>query len=71
MAQARARLEELAKQPGPAGDQAKQALARMGGAPSGGGAGGLDITMEAGSFSSSSIPDSVFAIPAGYQKSEK
>ena len=71
MAQARARLEELAKQPGPAGDGARQALARMGGAPSGGGAGGMDITMETGSFSSSSIPDSVFAIPPGYQKSEK
>lgn len=71
MAQARARLEEMAKQPGPAGEQAKLALARMGGAPSGGGAGGMDISMEAGSFSSSPIPDSVFAIPAGFQKSEK
>jgi hypothetical protein len=68
MAQARARLEQLAQQPGPAGEQAKQALARMGGAPSGG---GMDITMEAGSFSSSPIPDSIFAIPAGYQQSEK
>jgi hypothetical protein len=70
MAAARAQLEQMAKQPGPAGEQAKQALARMG-AASGGGGGGMDITMEAGSFSSSSIPDSVFAIPAGYQKSEK
>jgi hypothetical protein len=70
MAQARARLEEMAKQPGPAGEQAKLALARMGGAPSGGG-GGMEITMEAGSFSSGPIADSVFAIPAGYQKSEK
>jgi len=69
MAQARARLEEMAKQPGPAGEQAKLALARMGGAPSGGG--GMEITMEAGSFSTSPIADSVFAIPAGYQKSEK
>ncbi len=68
MAQARARLEEMAKQPGPAGEQAKLALERMGGNPSGG---GMDITMEAGSFSSSPIADSVFAIPAGYQKSEK
>jgi hypothetical protein len=68
MAQARARLEQLAQQPGPAGEQAKQALAQMGGAPSGG---GMDITMEAGSFSSSPIPDSIFAIPAGYQQSEK
>jgi hypothetical protein len=31
----------------------------------------MDITTEAGSFSTSPIPDSVFAIPAGYQKSEK
>jgi hypothetical protein len=71
MAAARAQLEQMAKQPGPAGEQAKLALARMGGASSGGGGGGMDITMEAGSFSTGSIPDSVFAIPAGYQKSEK
>jgi hypothetical protein len=70
MAAARARLEEMAKQSGPAGDGARQALARMGGAPSGGG-GGMDITMESGNFSTGSIPDSVFAIPAGYQKVEK
>ncbi len=68
MAQARAKLEEMAKQGGPAGDMAKKQLAAMGGAMSMGSAGGMEITMESGNFSTSSIPDSVFAIPAGYQQ---
>jgi len=29
------------------------------------------MTTESGDFSTGSIPDSVFAIPAGYQKSDK
>jgi hypothetical protein len=70
MAQARARLEEMAKQGGPQGDMAKQQLARMGGAM-GGSPGGMEITLEYGSFSASSIPDSVFAIPSGYQQTAK
>jgi Domain of unknown function (DUF4412) len=68
MAQARAKLEEMIKQGGPQADAAKQALARMGGATAAGAAGGMEITMESGNFSNSSIPDSVFAIPAGYQQ---
>jgi hypothetical protein len=70
---ARARLEEMAKQGGPQGDMAKQQLARMGGgAPMGGiGAGTIDTTSEASEFSSSGIPDSVFAVPAGYQKVDR
>src|SRR5579871_2923666 len=44
MAQARAQLEEMAKQGGARGDAAQKALARMGGAASG--AGGADITMD-------------------------
>lgn len=69
MGQARARLEEMAKQPGPAGDAARQAMARM---PGGGATGGalFEITMESANFSTSSIPDSVFAVPAGYQKTD-
>jgi len=70
MAAARAQLEQMAKQPGPAGEQAKMALARMGGAMAGG-SGGMETTMEAGGFSTSPIPDSVFAIPAGYRQVEK
>lgn len=73
MAQARARLEAMAAQGGPAGDAAKQALARMGAATGGGGAGGsmFEITMEASGFSTGSIPGEVFAVPAGFSKVEK
>lgn len=70
MAQARARLEEMAKQSGPAGDAARQALARMGGGAASGGA-LFEMQIESANFSTSSIPDSVFAVPAGYQKAEK
>ncbi len=69
MAQARAKLEEMAKQGGPGADMAKQQLARMGGgSPAGGGDSSTDITSEASEFSGASVPDSVFAIPAGFQK---
>jgi hypothetical protein len=65
MAQARARLEEMAKQGGQQGEMAKQALARM---PGGGGAGAplFEITTESSGFSAADIPDSIFAIPAGF-----
>jgi hypothetical protein len=70
MAQARARLEAMAQQGGPAAAAAQQALARMGGASTGSGS-LFETTMEAGNFSSSAIPEATFAIPAGYQKAEK
>jgi hypothetical protein len=65
MGQARARLEEMIKQGGPQADAARQALARM---PGGGGGGGslFETTMTSSDFSSSDVPDSVFAIPAGF-----
>jgi hypothetical protein len=69
MAQARARLEAMAQQGGPQGDAAKQALARMGGMSGGGGL--SETTIEASGFSTDAIPDSVFAIPAGFQKTER
>jgi len=69
MAQARERLEALAQQGGPQGDAARQALARMGGALGGGAL--SETTMEASGFSTNAIPDSVFAIPAGFQKTER
>jgi hypothetical protein len=72
MAQARAQLEALAKGVGPGAAGAQQALARIGGMGSGSGSGALfEMTMEAGNFSGSAIPDSAFEIPAGYQKLEK
>jgi hypothetical protein len=70
MDQARARLEQMAQQPGPQGDAAKQALARMG-AASGGGAGGIEITMEESNFSTAAVSDSIFAIPSGFTKTDK
>jgi hypothetical protein len=76
MAQAMEKLKALQAQGGPAAAAAAQAMARMGNIPGAGGsapaAGGgnslIEITMDSSDFSTSSIPDSVFAIPAGYQK---
>lgn len=67
MEQMRARLEAMQAQGGQQGAAAAQALARMGG----GGGSGMETTMEAGNFSTASIPDSTFSIPAGYTKSAK
>jgi hypothetical protein len=67
--QARARLEEMQKQGGPQAAAAAQALARMGGAS---GSGSLfETTMESTNFSTAAIPDSTFAIPAGFTKVDK
>ncbi|MBS1856222.1 MAG: DUF4412 domain-containing protein [Acidobacteria bacterium] len=68
MEQARARLEEMKKQGGQQAQMAEQMLARMG--AMGGGSGGsmFEITMESSGFSTASIPDSVFAVPAGFTK---
>jgi len=75
MAQARAKLEEMKKQGGQQAAMAEQMLARLGSAGmpgAGGGSGALfEITMESSDFSTSGIPDSVFAIPAGYQVTER
>jgi hypothetical protein len=76
MKDAMARLQAMQSQGGPAAAAAQQALARMGavtgGAASpGAGSGSLmEMTMESTDFSTGSIPDSVFAIPAGYQKAD-
>jgi hypothetical protein len=66
MAQARAKLEEQAKKGGQQGAAAQQALAMMERQ-----AGGslFEVTNEYGEYSTAPIPDSVFAIPAGYQVS--
>ncbi|HTX35053.1 MAG TPA: hypothetical protein VME43_08525 [Bryobacteraceae bacterium] len=69
MDQARARLEALAKGGGPNAAGAQQALDRLN-AMSGGGS-LFDVTMESGNFSSAPVPDSLFAIPAGYRKVDK
>jgi hypothetical protein len=70
MAQARARLEEMRKQGGQQAATAEQALARMG--AMGSGSGNLfESTTESSNFSTGSIPDSVFAIPAGYTQTDR
>ena len=51
-------------------------MARMqamqgGGAPGAGSGSLMEMTMESTDFSTSSIPDSVFAIPAGYKVDQK
>ena len=68
MAQARAQLEEMKKQ-GKLPPQMEETLKRM----SGGAAGSslFETTMESSNFSSSAIPDSVFAVPAAYQQTER
>lgn len=69
MAQARAQLEAMIKQGGPQAATAQQALARIGGLSSGGSL--FEMTIESSDFSTSGIPDSAFAIPAGFQKVER
>ena len=74
MKDAMARLQAMQAQGGPAAAAAQQAMARMGAvsggaASSGAGSGSLmEMTMESSDFSTGSIPDSTFGIPAGYQK---
>ena len=72
---ARARLEAMKAQGGQQAAIAEQALARMGAMSGGRGAGAgassgalIEMTIDSTDFSTAAIPDSVFAIPAGYQK---
>lgn len=70
MAQMNAAMAKLQAQGGPGAAQAQQAMARMQAMQGGAGAASgslMEMTMESTDFSTSSIPDSVFAIPAGYQ----
>jgi hypothetical protein len=68
MAQARAQLEEMKKQ-GKLPPQMEEQLKRMTASSPGGSM--FETTMESSNFSSSAIPDSVFAMPAGYQQTER
>ena len=74
MEQMKAAIARLQAQGGPGAAQAQQAMARMQAMQSGAGAGSgplMEMTMESTDFLTSSIPDSVFAIPAGYQVDRK
>ena len=69
MAAAMEKLKAMQSQGGPGAAAAAQAMARMGGMPSPGASSSMmEITTDSSDFSTASIPDSVFAIPAGYQK---
>jgi Domain of unknown function (DUF4412) len=65
MDKARAQMEAMQKQGGPQAAAMAQAMARI---TSGG---GMEITSESSGFSAAPVPDSVFAIPAGYQQAAK
>ncbi|MCU1233492.1 MAG: hypothetical protein JWP63_1459 [Candidatus Solibacter sp.] len=62
---ARARLEEMKKKGGQQAAMAEQALARLGGGSQ------FEVTTESSGFSTSAIPDSVFAVPGDYRKVTK
>jgi hypothetical protein len=68
MEQARAQLDEMKKQ-GKLPPQMEEQLKRMTGTSPGGSM--FETTMESSNFSSSGIPDSEFAVPAGYQQTER
>jgi hypothetical protein len=73
MADAMAKLQAMQKQGGPGAAMAAQAMARMGNmqpgaAPAGASNSMIEMTLESSGFSSDSVPDSVFAIPADYKK---
>ena len=68
MAQARQQLEELKRQ-GKLPPQAEEALARMSAGSSGGSM--FETTVESSDFSTAPIPDAIFAIPAGFQQTER
>jgi hypothetical protein len=65
MAQAQKQLEDMKRQ-GKLPPQLEQQLAKMQAASSGGSMN--ETTLESTGFSTSAIPDSVFAVPAGYQQ---
>jgi hypothetical protein len=64
MAQAQAKMEAMKK----SNPEAAAAMERAGVGRMGGTGGGFEATTESSGFSTASIPDSVFAIPAGYTK---
>jgi hypothetical protein len=72
-----AKLQQMQSQGGPQAAAAQQAMATMGGMTGGSapgsasGAGSLlEMRIDATGFSNASVPDSVFAIPAGYKQIE-
>jgi hypothetical protein len=72
MQQAMEQMKQLQAQGGPAAAAAAQAMARMGnmgrGAAPGASNSLMEVTQDSTGFSSAAIPESQFAIPAGYTK---
>ena len=75
MQAAMAKLQQMQSQGGPQAAAAQQMMSRMGGmsagaAPGAASSGGamIEMTIDASGFSNASVPDSVFAIPAGYRQ---
>jgi hypothetical protein len=64
VAEARKRMEEMKAKGGAQAAMAEKMAASMGGAAGG----GFEVTMDYSDFSTASIPDSVFAIPAGFKQ---
>jgi len=71
-AQMQAAMARMQQQGGPGAEAAAQMMARMGNMGRGGAPGAsnslMEITTDSSEFSTAPIPDSVFAIPPGYQK---
>jgi hypothetical protein len=77
MQAAMARLQQMQSQGGPAAAAAQQAMGRMGGMAGGAGPGSasgagsmIEMTIDSSDFSNASVPESVFAVPAGYKQAE-
>jgi hypothetical protein len=68
MQQAMAQMEAMKKAGGAQAQAAEQIMARMGGMRGGAGGSLFEMTTESSDFSTASIADSVFAIPAGYTR---
>jgi hypothetical protein len=72
MAKACAKLEEMKAKGGQQAAMAEQMMTRMNCKAGGSGAGTMfEATIESSEFSTSAIPDSTFAIPAGYKQVER
>ncbi len=68
MQAARAQMEALKKQGGPAAAAVEKAMANL---PAAGGKYSMEVTTESSGFTTTSIPASEFTIPAGYKKADR
>lgn len=68
---AMAKLQQMQSQGGPQAAAAQQMMSQMGGMPGGAApASMMEMTIDASGFSSASVPESVFSIPARYRQTE-